>query len=317
MKNQKKIDYFVGLDIGTNSVGYAATDANYNLIKYQQHPVWGVHLFESAQLAQDRRAHRAARRRLDRRQQRIQLLRELFAVEIGAIDRDFFKRIDRSSLKKKSYESPFAVFADSGYTDVNFYRQYPTIHHLISELMESDAKHDVRLVYLACAWLLAHRGHFFSDVAKDKIDELINFSSVYNELEAFVEDHEYSLPWKHLPVDINEMGNILKMASSGTDKSKKLTALLQVKTRKADNDVQWFDETQFLRLLCGLEVNAVKLFPQNEYAADIKLSLDADDDKIEEIRLKLEDSLKELDRRIPEEYDKVYWHGLWKRRIQK
>ena len=243
MKNQKKYDYFVGLDIGTNSIGYAATDANYNLIKYQQHPVWGVHLFESAQLAQDRRTHRAARRRLDRRQQRIQLLRELFAVEIGAVDRDFFKRIDRSSLKKNSHENPFAVFADPGYTDVNFYRQYPTIHHLISELMESEAKHDVRLVYLACAWLLAHRGHFFSDVAKDKIDELINFSSVYNELVAFVEDHEYSLPWKHLAVDINEMGNILKMASSGTDKSKKLTALLQVKTRKADNDVPWFDES--------------------------------------------------------------------------
>ena len=74
MQNEKKSDYFVGLDIGTNSVGYAATDTNYNLIKYKQHPVWGVHLFESAELAQDRRTHRASRRRLDRRQQRIQLL---------------------------------------------------------------------------------------------------------------------------------------------------------------------------------------------------------------------------------------------------
>ena len=48
MKKEKNFDYYVGLDIGTNSVGYAATDENYNLLKYRQHPVWGVHLFDSA-----------------------------------------------------------------------------------------------------------------------------------------------------------------------------------------------------------------------------------------------------------------------------
>ena len=172
MKNQKNRNYFVGLDIGTNSIGYAVTDENYKMIKYRQHPAWGVHLFESAKLAQERRTFRAARRRLDRRQQRIQLLRELFAKEIACIDARFFQRIDASSLKKQNDEIPYAVFADQGYTDRDFYKQYPTIHHLISELIESEEPHDLRLVYVACAWLLAHRGHFFSDVSKEKVDEI-------------------------------------------------------------------------------------------------------------------------------------------------
>ena len=38
--------------------------------------------------------------------------------------------------------------------------------------------------------------------------------------------------------------------------------------------------------------------------------IEAESDKL----LSLEESLKELDRRIPEEYDKVYWHGLWRRK---
>jgi CRISPR-associated endonuclease Csn1 len=166
MKNQKNLDYFVGFDIGTNSIGYAVSDTSYDLIKYQQHPIWGVHLFETAGLAEERRTHRAARRRLDRRQQRVQLLRELFSMEIGKVDRNFFKRIDSSSLKRNDAESHFAIFADREYTDADFYKQYPTIHHLILELIDSNSPHDVRLVYLACAWLVVHRGHFFSEVAK-------------------------------------------------------------------------------------------------------------------------------------------------------
>ena len=48
LKKSNKIygDYYIGLDIGTNSVGIAATDPNYNLIKYKGEPVWCSHLFE-------------------------------------------------------------------------------------------------------------------------------------------------------------------------------------------------------------------------------------------------------------------------------
>ena len=285
MRNQNFFNYFIGLDIGTNSVGYAVTDTNYNLIKYQQHPVWGVHLFESANLAAERRIHRAARRRLDRRQQRIQLLRELFAEAIAAVDPKFFHRIDSSSLKKNSDTSPFAIFADCDYTDKDFYKQYPTIHHLIADLIDSEKVYDVRLVYIACAWLLAHRGHFFSDVSKEKIDEITDFSSVYKELADLIEEQGYNLSWKHLAVDSKNIGDILKSPVSRSDKHRQLTEYLHVKKKKnsdENSDAQWFDENEFLRLLCGLETKSSKLFPASEYE-DRKLSLDADDDKISEM----------------------------------
>ncbi|MBE6384294.1 MAG: type II CRISPR RNA-guided endonuclease Cas9 [Lentisphaerae bacterium] len=280
MKNSKKSDYFVGLDIGTNSVGYAAAYESYQLIKYRQHPVWGVHLFEEAQLANERRTFRAARRRLDRRQQRIQLLRELFASEIGAVDPGFFHRINSSSLKKGPDEIPYGIFADSNYTDRNFYKQYPTIHHLIAELIDSNEPHDIRLIYVACAWLLAHRGHFFSDVAKEKVDEIIDFQAIYSELESFTEEHNSVLPWKHCDIAVEHIGHILKSSNSRTDKYKTLAEYLQVKNKKSDEE-QWFDASEFLRMLCGLEGKFSKLFPNTDLE-DIKLSLDADDEKITE-----------------------------------
>ena len=158
-----KGNYFVGLDIGTNSVGYAVTDEQYELLKYKQHPMWGVHLFDSAKQASERRAFRTARRRLDRRPQRIQLLRELFAIEIAKVDKDFFQRIDNSYVKEKD-GSRYAIFADKDYNDKDYYKEYPTIHLLICDLMNSDEVHDIRLVYIACAWLLAHRGHFLRHI---------------------------------------------------------------------------------------------------------------------------------------------------------
>ena len=88
MKNE---NYFIGLDIGTDSVGYAVTDGQYNLCKLKGEPMWGVTLFDEAQLAADRRAFRVARRRLDRKQQRVQLLMELFADEVGKLDTNFSK----------------------------------------------------------------------------------------------------------------------------------------------------------------------------------------------------------------------------------
>lgn len=52
----------------------------------------------------------------------------------------------------------------------------------------------------------------------------------------------------------------------------------------------------------------------NLYGEPIYVPHDGDDKSDEEARLKLQASLEELEQRAPEEYDKVYWHGLWRRR---
>ena len=57
-----------------------------------------------------------------------------------------------------------------------------------------------------------------------------------------------------------------------------------------NSDVQvetpWIDEAQFTKLLCGLETKAPKLFPSSDYE-DVKLLLDAEDEKIAEMLSKL------------------------------
>ena len=56
--------YYLGLDIGTNSVGWAVTDENYNLCKFGGKRMWGIRLFDGAQTAEERRMNRSNRRRL-------------------------------------------------------------------------------------------------------------------------------------------------------------------------------------------------------------------------------------------------------------
>lgn len=34
MQNNKNVDYYVGLDMGDASVGWAVTDLNYNILKF-------------------------------------------------------------------------------------------------------------------------------------------------------------------------------------------------------------------------------------------------------------------------------------------
>lgn len=59
--------YYIGLDIGTNSVGWAVTDEEYRLQKAKGKALWGVRLFEEAKNASERRTSRVARRRIARK----------------------------------------------------------------------------------------------------------------------------------------------------------------------------------------------------------------------------------------------------------
>ena len=47
----EKKDYFVGVDIGTSTLGWAVTDTKYNILKDKGDDFWGTYLFDSAQTA--------------------------------------------------------------------------------------------------------------------------------------------------------------------------------------------------------------------------------------------------------------------------
>lgn len=160
MKEIKKI--FIGLDMGTTSVGWAATDENYEVIKKNGKALWGIRLFDEAQTAEDRRMHRIARRRIERRSRRIDLLQELFAQEICKKDPGFYERLNESGLyeEDKKVHQTNSLFNDVDFNDKAYYKKYPTIYHLRHALMTENHPFDVRLVYLAIHHILKHRGHF-------------------------------------------------------------------------------------------------------------------------------------------------------------
>ncbi len=186
----KDCAYYIGLDIGTNSVGWAVTDTEYNLLKTNGKTMWGSHLFDAGKTAEERRAHRTARRRADRAKERVALLNELFAEEIAKVDPDFLLRLQESKFfeEDKKVAGRFSIFNDPDYTDANYHEEYPTIYHLRSDLIHHPEKQfDIRLVYLAVAHIIKKRGHFlfegreFSDVTSFQVvfEELLQALSDY------------------------------------------------------------------------------------------------------------------------------------------
>ena len=152
MKSQ---DYYLGLDMGTSSVGWAVTDSNYNLLRAKGKDLWGIREFEESETAADSRTHRISRRRRQRELARMGMLKIYFNDAINDIDPDFFTRLENSKYhledKDETVRYPNAVFNDENYTDKDYFTQYPTIFHLRSELINNPEPHDARLVYLAIA----------------------------------------------------------------------------------------------------------------------------------------------------------------------
>ena len=183
--------------------------------------MWGVHLFDEASQAAERRTFRTNRRRTDRRQQRICLLQELFAPAVLQKDANFFLRLKESALLPEDCQTRKGnlLFDDPEYQDTNYHKDYPTIHHLICELMEHPEPHDVRLVYIACAFLLGHRGHFLRDIEPENVKELLDFSALYKALPTWFEEYGIS---EAFPQDHNIMQNVLRSSNGVTIREREL-----------------------------------------------------------------------------------------------
>lgn len=158
-------EWYLGLDMGTNSLGWAVTDTAYQVIKKNGKALWGIRLFDEGHTAEERRLFRTARRRTQRRSRRIDLLQELFAEAVAEKDPGFFQRMNDSRYlpEDKHVQQRNALFCDPGFTDKDYYKAYPTIYHLRQALMTEDGPFDVRLVYLAVHHIIKHRGHFLFD----------------------------------------------------------------------------------------------------------------------------------------------------------
>lgn len=247
-------DYYVGFDIGTESVGWAVSDFYYNLCKFHEKSMWGYELFDECNTAVDRRTFRNSRKRIDRKRQRIAWLQMLFDEEISKVDISFFQRLKESNLylEDKSTNVPYAVFADKNYTDVDYHNAYPTIYHLRKDLIESEDPHDIRLVYLALHHLIKNRGHFLFDNLNSDYDSDSSFDFLYDDLVTYLKE-EMGIVLECS--DSSNVADVLKDKSkSRSVKKKELSNYFQI-TKK--NNPQ---EVEIITLLCGLKGTISTIF---------------------------------------------------------
>ena len=288
--------YYLGLDVGTNSVGWAVTDENYKICRFNKKDMWGIRLFESASTAEERRLKRGSRRRIERRNDRIKLLQEIFAEEIDKVDPAFFIRLNESRLylEDKSIQEVHPLFNDKEFSDKEYYKQYPTIFHLRKELVYDSTPHDPRLVYLAIHHILKNRGHFlvngnFADVKdfKNILNSLLE--SIYDTLgfEFYVED-----------MSVNTFEEIIRNKKEcKTTKQKKLIKLIKYDEDNITKETQKLYKNsieQICKFITGGKGDVYKLI--GHVVSDIEVSsFTFAESKYEEI---IRDNLEQV---IPDE----------------
>ena len=178
--------FYIGTDIGTNSVGVACTDEDYNLLRAKGKDCWAVRLFDEAETAEKRRTYRTNRRRLDRRKQRIKFLQELFSPFIT--DETFFIRLNNSQFLPEDKDA--LLFGDKNnlfsgeYDDKRFHEEFPTVYHL-REALINGCDYDLRLYYLAIHHIVKYRGHFLFE---GSLEEARDVSRLLKDLNEVISD---------------------------------------------------------------------------------------------------------------------------------
>ncbi|WP_306473972.1 type II CRISPR RNA-guided endonuclease Cas9 [Mogibacterium diversum] len=300
MDNKK--EYYIGLDMGTNSVGWAVTDTEYNLMRAKGKDLWGVRLFTEAQPAVNRRTKRVQRRRIEREKARKAMLRLFFSDAIDAVDSGFFQRLDESFLqyedRSDSNKQMNVLFNDGSYTDLDYYNEYPTIFHLRKALLHEDREFDVRLVYLAILNMFSHRGHFLNTNMSSDDDRDNNFDGAWRELidafETFQLSNDKEINNISALLDTSKYLEIKQIIGDrGKTRSSKFDALRDLlgvpKSEKHTCAV--------LKLVCGLKVTVKELLSNIENPSvdseGLKVSISFTDSNLEENLDKIQEVLED------------------------
>lgn len=265
--NEVVKNYYLGLDIGTNSVGWAVTDDEYNLCKFKKKDMWGIRLFENGETAAERRSQRTARRRTDRRKQRIDLLQMLFAEEMAKVDDTFFIRLNESRLhaEDKSVDFKYPLFVSDEYNDVDYHKEYPTIFHLRKELIDNPEPHDIRLVYLALHHIIKNRGHFLIDGdMKAARDFDATFLQILEEMTSDI----FPFGVEVTPEGIQTAKEILNSKKPNSSRAKALEAVFLYGTQDLDKDEKKNRKdsiTHICKLFAGNKGDVAKIFYNTDF----------------------------------------------------
>ena len=271
--------FYLGMDIGTNSVGMACTDGEYKLKRAKGKDAWCVRLFDEAETAETRRTARTARRRLKRRRFRIGLLQELFAPLID--DETFFMRLNNSQFFPEDKDPELCgdkntLFADAGYTDKNFHKEFPTIFHLRKALLDGEKKYDMRLYYLAMHHIVKYRGHFLYE--GESAGDIHDLGKLIGDLNAALTEVYGDGVISFDESRANEAKDILIGDSQRSDKQNDLTEFFNENT----------DNKKLIKNItcgiCGLKISPKDLFGES-YGEEKSLAFsELDKEKFEGMR---------------------------------
>ena len=304
-----KKGYSIGLDIGTNSVGWAVITDDYkvpskkmkvlgNTDKYFiKKNLIGALLFDEGTTAKDRRLKRTSRRRYTRRKNRLLYLQEIFSKEMSKVDSSFFHRLDDSFLipegKRGSKYPIFATLAE----EKEYHKQFPTIYHLRKQLADSKEKADLRLIYLALAHMIKYRGHFLYeesfDIKNNDIQKIFNeFISIYNNT---FEGSSLSGP----------NAQVEAIFTDKISKSAKRERVLKLFPDEKSTGL--FSE--FLKLIVGNQADFKKHFDIEE-KAPLQFSKDTYDEDLENLLGQIGDDFADLFVAAKKLYDAILLSGI-------
>lgn len=260
----EKRDLFIGLDVGTDSVGWAATDEEFNLARIKGKTAWGARIFASAEDAKKRRMKRANKRRLNRRNYRLKLLRKEFDSLISPKDPTFFLRMEESIFKveDKTHKNPYLFLSKEEEKD--FYKHFPTIWHLRRDLINNDsyALSDIRFVYLAIHHIIKYRGNFLKegDYKIDVLDDSIfyNVNDFIKNTICEIEDEELeNVDFELINAAAIKQIKII-LSDSNLYKKTKVKEILKLLPKYENKKVNEYIN-MFVSLICGCSYDIHKL----------------------------------------------------------
>lgn len=290
------MEYSIGLDIGTTSIGWACIDQNYELLKYQGKWALGVREFEAAQSAEFTRQKRQMRRRYNRRKKRIQLLQQLFREHMpkgffGDTNVQYFWQNDNRFENKTLSEVLRSLHMNP--------RKFPTIYHLRKNLIQERKQYDLRLVYLAIHNLVKYRGHFLTNGRWHAENKSINF---YEDCEDILQDYAEINGWAYKTIDLQRVKEIMENPD--------ITRKDKVKELEGISSKSWIS---VWNLLVGLLTDAQRLFPEStnvEQYRQEKIKISLASENLDEIRNKLTETENEWLDRIYVLYQQIMLQDL-------
>ncbi|WP_247931668.1 type II CRISPR RNA-guided endonuclease Cas9 [Streptococcus oralis] len=301
--------YSIGLDIGTNSVGWAVITDDYKVPSkkmtvlgntdkhFIKKNLIGALLFDEGTTAEDRRLKRTARRRYTRRKNRLRYLQEIFSGEMSKVDSSFFHRLDDSFLVPEDKRgSKYPIFATL-VEEKEYHKQFPTIYHLRKQLADSKEKADLRLIYLVLAHMIKYRGHFLYEEAFDIKNN--DIQKIFNE---FISIYDNTFEGSSLS------GQNAQVETIFTDKISKSAKRERVlKLFPDEKSTGLFSE--FLKLIVGNQADFKKHFDLGE-KAPLQFSKDTYDEDLENLLGQIGDDFADLFLVAKKLYDAILLSGI-------